>query len=627
MFFRDLAPAALLLPLLLAGPAWGEDWDPRSTQEHPCGTGEPPRGHAPREIQSAAGALEITLTVRQDGDRLCYVAGDNAEAPTLRMRPGDHVTIRLVNEIEDPAPLQLFQSKDKLDEPNKPIENQAGFYPVISGMRHLPSGRTNLHLHGFPVPPVAPADDVVKRCADPAVGPAACGQRALTYQYDLPRNMPPGLYWYHPHVHGETESQVDLGLSGAIIVEGPDDAARRAQGIAERVLIVRQIDEPDEVKPPVEADDSAMDHAPAPPASAPASKRPLRIETSQGVPCGSSEDAGFLTLNGSLVDKLPKDDSALAHLEIAPGKKQLWRIVNAASDAFLDLTLLDRQNKPVAIEILARDGVRSIDDRGRFLPSETTRASQIVPPAGRIDFLVAAPAAGAKQYLVTRAVDTGCAGDPVPERKLALVTAGGSAPAASAAPAAPAVAAGGGLYDGLLARKVDRRRTLVMTEYPRPGTRDETDFYLNELKPGATLHPFDMDGPPEMVTRAGSVEEWVLENWSHELHDFHMHQVHFRVLSVNGKKYAHPPLLDTIEVPFATPDEDDAKAKLTPGRVRIKVYFPPELAGDIPIHCHMLDHEDNGMMAIVRVLPKAAASGKAALLPASHRASPASHMH
>jgi FtsP/CotA-like multicopper oxidase with cupredoxin domain len=297
MFFRDLAPAALLLPLLLAGPAWGEDWDPRSTQEHPCGTGEPPRGHAPREIQSAAGALDITLTVRQDGDRLCYVAADNAEAPTLRMRPGDRVTIRLVNEIKDPAPLQLFQSKDKLDEPNKPIENQAGFYPVISGMRHLPSGRTNLHLHGFPVPPVAPADEVVKRCADPAVGPAACGQRALTYQYDLPRNMPPGLYWYHPHVHGETESQVDLGLSGAIIVEGPDDAARRAQGIAERVLIVRQIDEPDEVKPPVEADDSAMDHAPAPPASAPASKRPLRIETSQGVPCGSSEDAGFLTLN------------------------------------------------------------------------------------------------------------------------------------------------------------------------------------------------------------------------------------------------------------------------------------------------------------------------------------------
>src|SRR6185312_6542634 len=127
MFFRDLAPAALLLPLLLAGPAWGEDWDPRSTQEHPCGTGEPPRGHAAREIASANGALDLTLTVRQDGDRLCYVAGENAEAPTLRMRPGDHVTIRLVNEIKDAAPLQLFQSKDKLDEPNKPIETHGGF--------------------------------------------------------------------------------------------------------------------------------------------------------------------------------------------------------------------------------------------------------------------------------------------------------------------------------------------------------------------------------------------------------------------------------------------------------------------------------------------------------------------
>jgi FtsP/CotA-like multicopper oxidase with cupredoxin domain len=605
MLFRHLARSAValaMLPLLLTA-ARAEEWDPRSTPEHACGTGEPPRGHAPREIASAGGALEITLTVRQEGERLCYVESGNAEAPVLRLKPGDRLTIHLANEIADAGPLQLFQSKPKLDEANKPVEAERGFYPVIAGARHLPTGRTNLHLHGLPVPPVAPADEVLKGCADPATGDASCGRRSITYHYDLPRNLPAGLYWYHPHVHGETESQIALGLSGAIIVEGPEDAARRAAGIAERVLIVRQVDEPDEEKPAV-APDETMAHAHGAPLAA--AKRPARIDTAQEVQCGSSEDAGLLTLNGALVDRLPKDDSALALLQIPAGAKQLWRLVNTSGDAYLDLVLLDQQGKPVPIEILARDGVRSVDDRGRRLRPETTSSAQLVPPAGRIEFLVSAPPPGARHYLVSRAVDTGCAGDPVPERKLALVTQGGAAPAASAMPAA-AAATGLSLYDGLLGKKVDRRRTIAFSEYPRPGTRDETDFYITELKPGATLHPFTMDGPPELVTRAGSVEEWVIENWSHELHAFHMHQVHFRVLSVNGKKLAAPPLLDTVNVPFATPDIDDPKAKLTPGRVRIKLYFPPELAGDIPFHCHLLDHEDNGMMAVIRVLPKASA--------------------
>jgi FtsP/CotA-like multicopper oxidase with cupredoxin domain len=41
-----------------------------------------------------------------------------------------------------------------------------------------------------------------------------------------------------------------------------------------------------------------------------------------------------------------------------------------------------------------------------------------------------------------------------------------------------------------------------------------------------------------------------------------------------------------------------------PGRVRIKLSFPESLAGDIPFHCHLVDHEDNGMMAVLRVVPR-----------------------
>ena len=88
-------------------------------------------------------------------------------------------------------------------------------------MRHPATGATNLHVHGFAVPPVKPQDDVLTVCTDPASGPAGCGQRSFTYRYHVPADMPEGLYWYHPHVHGEVQAQMLMGLTGAIVVEGP----------------------------------------------------------------------------------------------------------------------------------------------------------------------------------------------------------------------------------------------------------------------------------------------------------------------------------------------------------------------------------------------------------------------
>ncbi|MEI9982262.1 MAG: multicopper oxidase domain-containing protein [Aliidongia sp.] len=143
-----------------------------------------------------------------------------------------------------------------------------------------------------------------------------------------------------------------------------------------------------------------------------------------------------------------------------------------------------------------------------------------------------------------------------------------------------------------------------MAEYPRPGKQDQTDFYIAERKPGTELRGYEMGGQPLITTRAGSVEEWTVENWSNELHAFHMHQVHFRVLAVNGKAVSDGSLLDVVNVPYAKVVDDGAGGrKVEPGRVRIKLAFPEELAGDIPFHCHLVDHEDNGMMAVIRVLP------------------------
>lgn len=77
----------------------------------------------------------------------------------------------------------------------------------------------------------------------------------------------------------------------------------------------------------------------------------------------------------------------------------------------------------------------------------------------------------------------------------------------------------------------------------------------------------------------------------------------FRVLEVDGERVAHPALLDVLNVPYGTATGYHSKqGPIRPGRVRIKLSFPAGLAGNIPFHCHLVDHEDNGVMAVLRVL-------------------------
>jgi FtsP/CotA-like multicopper oxidase with cupredoxin domain len=588
----------------------GFDFHPQVSAEAPCGVGTPPRGHFPLEVSPTSLPDGLKLAVRQDAHRLCYVTGNLAEAPTLRIRQGADFTIDLRNEITDPAAIANFVTVPKLDTPNPVVPAIEGYFKVIPGHTHQATGATNLHLHGFAVPPVVPQDEVLKTCADPAVGPATCGQREITYHFHVPETMPAGLYWYHPHIHGEVHAQMLMGLSGAIVVEGPEDDARRAAGIRDRIFIVRQSQDID-VKTP----------APAPAQVAPeevpqgrAEHRPReaagRVDTEHELDCAESAALDEITLNGAKVlDGMPADGD-VAQIKLAAGTTQLWRVLNAANDAFLDLALVGDDGVPLPITVVARDGAPLTDDAGNRLKPVPTPQSQPVPPSGRVEFLVTAPPVDRKVYFVTHAVDTGCAGDKVPERRLALVTtiptALAAATAAQPAPAAAPPPDRPNYFSGLLSKPTETKRALVLTEYPRPGQEDQTDFYIMERKAGAEMQPYRMDGPPLITVKAGTTEEWDIENWTRELHAFHLHQVHFRVLSIDGKPVPDTPLLDVVTVPYGMPvaagHEYDGPP-VVPGRVHIKVTFPDELAGDIPFHCHLTDHEDNGMMAVLRVVP------------------------
>ena len=604
--------AILLCSLALAGAtaaAEAPGFDTHSTSAAPCGTGTPPPGHLAPEVRPRADG--ITLAVRQDGNRLCYVANGNADAPVIRVRLGSELKLTLENEITDPEAIDAVSGAGKLTTPNEPVPRSDGFYPVLPGMRHPATGATNLHVHGFAVPPVKPQDDVLTVCTDPASGPAGCGQRAFTYHYQVPANMPEGLYWYHPHVHGEIQAQMLMGLTGALIVEGPRDDARRAAGIEERVLIVRQTQDLDAGKTQA----AAMTAAPPTTADAGRRHRPralaTALDTAHELLCNRNSAIDAISLNGTPVPLGDAPDGALADIKIAAASKQLWRILNAATDAFLDLSIADTSGHALPFEVIARDGSPLTDDAGTPLPSVETRQSQLVPPSGRLEILVGAPPAGTKAYLLTHAVDTGCAGDRVPERRLAVIEA---SPATSAPASTPPAAQSTrpDLFSGLLTRHTIRERVIALAEYPRPGREDQIDFYIIERKPGALLKPYEMGDPPAITVKAGTTEEWIVENWTNELHAFHIHQVHFRLLEIGGRRVDNPPLLDVVNVPYAAATGYHSKeGPIRPGRVRIKLTFPPALAGDIPFHCHLADHEDNGMMAVLRVLAPTPSHGDA----------------
>ena len=604
----------------------GQAWNPTSTPIHPCGVGIPQRGNFPRDHWVNARKPTVKLTVRQAGTQLCYVIDGIAEAPTLRVQQGQTLTITVRNEITDPAALEkLLPASNKREHARSAVPHLMGVMDVVPGGRPTVTGRTNLHMHGFAVPPVAPQDEVLMGCADPAVGPPECGQREITYHYQVPQDMPPGLYWYHPHIHGEVQAQMLAGLTGALVVEGPDDQVRNDAGIPDYVFIVRQLQDTDGKttaapvsQAPLEATNKSLvvgisetglptavtDRGVVVTSAAaiPVHGGP-RVDTGHELGCTNNATVDEISLNGAPVVDGSAPDSVLAPLTITAGTRQLWRVLNAATDAFLDLALIDDEGRPVPIQLVARDGSPLTDDFGRPVSPAPTAEAQLVPPAGRVEFLVTAPPLGRKVYLVSHAVDTGCSGDRVPERRLGMLTAlpygtdGGQSPPTLSSNAP-------NMFTGLLARKVDRIRIVALAEYPRPGDDDQTDFFIAERRRGVAFTPYRMDGAPTITVPADSVEEWTVENWTNEVHAFHIHQVHFRVLSVNGQGIIEPPLLDTVTVPAAGAADVTKTTHVAPGQVRIKVYFPEALAGDIPFHCHLVDHEDNGMMGVVRVVPR-----------------------
>jgi FtsP/CotA-like multicopper oxidase with cupredoxin domain len=510
--------------------------------------------------------------------RYCYLDKNAQQAPTLRLQPGDILSVTLKNEVSLPG--AAVSSHHGANQSGGRSSNGGKHDPCAGGQ--MTAASANLHFHGLSVPPFCHQDETLKTVVNP-------GDPPFEYRLQIPKTQPPGLYWYHPHVHGFSEDQILGGASGALIVEGVESAVPRVAGLPQRVFVIR---------------DEKM---PAP--SAAEKSDPLR-PTKQ------------LSINYIPVP-YPKYPPAV--IKMKPGEREFWRVLNASADTYLDLSL-EFAGKRQALSLVALDGAPlHFGEPGSATYAPET-AKIFLPPAGRAEFIVTAPPEGVPARLVTGYVYRGASDDDKPLGRRAGDTSAlriGQDDVDAARPLASIVT------DGQLATQAAVKSNFVKLETPalplssvRPTGKRKLYFSEKLVDPNdpqsATQFFITEDGhapvlfdpasiEPTVTVHQGEVEDWMIENRSRESHTFHIHQLHFIVVGAKGLRWEEPTLRDTVDVPAW-----DGFRSYPSVTVRLD-FRDPTIVGTFPFHCHILQHLDGGMMGTVRiepVLPQEPASSK-----------------
>jgi len=427
---------------------------------------------------------------------------DNNTPPVIRVQPGSVLNVEYKNEL-------TAQSK----------EDCSG-HPCMQ--------MTNLHFHGLHVSPNAPQDDVLDMMASPG--------ETLHYAVQVPSQQPPGLYWYHTHSHGESYVQDVDGMSGAIVVEGIERYVPEVRNMRERILVLRDL-----VLPTNGAE----------------RKNIMESVAMQSTQCGTAAEKPerAFTVNGILRPKI----------DIAPGERQFWRIVNASPDLYADLEL-----DSVSLEVVALDGMPLAYHDSSI--RKRSMSHVLVPPAGRVEAIVTGPPADSHAALRSRCFDTGPDGDSNPAMVLADIVSAPpsnlqSRPALGGAPVYTT-------FSPVVLKHVEASEPQFVVTF----TEDKQGFYINGQK-------FEMNSGPMLTVDIGSLQRWRVVNSTKEVHPFHIHQVHFLTYAVDRKPVKDPVWLDTVNVPYGSSVD------------LVMDFTDPIIRGMSLFHCHLLKHEDKGMMA------------------------------
>ncbi len=494
----------------------------------------------PADLRSSGGKLEVDFSFRSDVDIYGVTRYCYVSSDGIQSP-----TLRV-----QPGDEVVLRLKNDL-----PATSSGHAHPGACGTGSMTASTTNLHFHGLNIPPTCHQDEVLRTAVEP-------GDTPFEYRIHIPADEAPGLYWYHPHPHGFSERQVLGGASGALIVEGIERAAPVVVGMPQRVLVLRD----QRIGGMVEDSSEEGDRAYSPTLD--------------------------LSLNYvPVMFPLFKPATML----VRPKQREFWRALNASADTFFQLQLLywptSETQVAQSLQVIAIDGVPVGPN---FAPAD--RTSILLPPGARVEFVMTAPSPGMLAQFLTKRYDNGPTGNSDSYRVLANIRALDDAPPAGGT--IPTSTQGPYQFAPLTALHPTRERKLYFSEKaPDPShPKLNVSYFLTEGD--HTPKVFDMAAAkPDVTVTQGTIEDWTIENRAQESHAFHIHQLHFQVLERDGKPVNEPALRDTIDLPFW-----DGKSFKYPS-LKLRMDFRnPNITGTFLYHCHILEHEDGGMMGTIEVV-------------------------
>lgn len=526
----------------------------------------------PPAVFSSNGVLNVNFSYQETTDSVgrllhCLMTDTGLQEPTLHVKPGDTLNITVTNNTPN-APFGEVYNAPNCG--NTTVE----FTPPASGIT-TSGASVNIHYHGTNTSPQCGADNVVKTLINPGA------ENTFQYSIAFPTDEPPGLYWYHPHVHGLAERDVLGGATGALVVDGIQNVQPAVSGLRQKILVIR--------------DQPQIQGLPEGPGN-----------------CGNGVPFQDISVNYVPIDSNQANPSngpvtftpAIIHMKA--GETQFWRVDNTTADEILDLQVL-YDGVPQTMKIVGADGV-PVNSQDGTQPGQLINSTDYrLATAGRVEFLVTAPAPTVKvAQFITNNVNTGPQGDCDPTRPIAnIVLIGNTDPqtADEFVGTFTALNTNQQMFGGTGGLQLTATRVFQFSEI------QPTEFFITQVSAGQTPTLFNNNNPPSVVTTQGSLEQWTIQNISQENHEFHLHQIHFKVLAQNNYEINGNPqntalnnqFVDTIDVPFWD-NVKNKKQSSAPAAVLLMDFRGMDI-GQFVYHCHILSHEDLGMMAIIQVNP------------------------
>lgn len=372
--------------------------------------------------------------------------------------------------------------------------------------------------------------------------------KTFTYHLAVPASQSLGTYYYHDH---DMATSASIPGTQPTATSGSDIESEMYAGLAGTILVGD-----DRTLLPARLQGITAHTLALKDIQISATGRILQSTSNGGGP--NSNDPSVRLINGQLQPVLT----------MKPSETQLWRLANEGADIYYRL-----QFSGSRFIVIAHDGVP--------VAKVTSSNTLLLAPGNRYDVLVTAPKQLGTEVLRTLSYQNGPGGDQYPTVKLMTVHIAGTAQSAIAMP-------GGAMPDAaanLRTAHVVRDRTLVLSEGQGVMFINGQTFNMNK----------SIFSTPGIVN---TVEQWTIKNISNENHAFHLHISQFEVMSVNGIAQPYTSVSDVVVVPSG-------------GQVVIRVKLA-DYVGKWMFHCHIAQHEVQGMMSFLNVVAAPATAARVA---------------